>query len=49
MLENAITGDRGLVVSEDAGGMLEALGLVTGSSETRGQNAAGPGEWRDRS
>jgi flagellar hook-associated protein 2 len=38
-LENAVTGDRGLVVSEDPGGLLEALGLMTGASETRGQNA----------
>lgn len=39
-LENAVTGDRGLVVSEDPGGLLEALGLTTGSPETeRGQNA----------
>lgn len=39
ILENAISGDRGLVVSEEAGGILEALGLRTGSTETRGQNA----------
>jgi len=39
VLENAITGDRGLVLSEDPGGILEALGLSTGASETRGQNA----------
>jgi len=38
-LENAISGDRGLVVSEDPGGLLEAMGLTTGASETRGQNA----------
>ena len=39
VLENAISGDRGLVVSEDTGGVLAALGLLSGSSETRGQNA----------
>jgi len=38
-LENVITGDRGLVVSEDPGGLLAALGLSTGASNTRGQNA----------
>lgn len=40
IMENAITGDRGLVLSEDAGGLLASLGLLAGSSETRGQNAA---------
>jgi len=39
VLENAISGDRGLVVSEDTGGVLAALGLLSGSSEARGQNA----------
>ncbi|MEZ5277737.1 MAG: flagellar filament capping protein FliD [Opitutaceae bacterium] len=39
IMENAITGDRGLVLTEDAGGLLDSLGLLAGSSLTRGRNA----------
>ena len=39
IMENAITGDRGLVLTEDSGGLLGSLGLLAGSSLTRGQNA----------
>lgn len=38
-LTNTTTGDVGISVSETAGGLLDALGLTTGSALTRGKNA----------
>lgn len=38
-LSNQSTGDVGLTVSESAGGLLGALGLTTGATRVRGQNA----------
>ena len=38
-LSNQSTGDIGLTVSEPAGGLLGALGLTTGATRVRGQNA----------
>lgn len=38
-LSNQSTGDLGLTVSESAGGLLGALGLTTGATRVRGQNA----------
>jgi len=38
-LTNKGTGDLGLTVSEGAGGLLAALGLTTGATVTRGDNA----------
>lgn len=38
-LTNKTTGDTNITVSETAGGLLAALGLTTGSTLTRGQNA----------
>lgn len=38
-LTNKSTGDLGISVNEAAGGLLGALGLATGSTFTRGQNA----------
>jgi flagellar hook-associated protein 2 len=39
VLTNKSTGDLGVFVSEDAGGLLGALGLAGGSTLTRGKNA----------
>jgi flagellar hook-associated protein 2 len=38
-LTNSSTGDLGVTVSDDAGGLLASLGLTTGSSFARGKNA----------
>jgi flagellar hook-associated protein 2 len=38
-LANSTTGDLGISVSDDAGGLLASLGLMTGSSFIRGKNA----------
>ena len=39
VLANKTTGDVGLAISEAPGGLLEALGLTTGSTLSRGKNA----------
>lgn len=39
VLANATTGDLGISVSETAGGLLGALGVTSGTTLTRGQNA----------
>lgn len=39
VLTNATTGDLGIAVSEDAGGLLGALGLTAGAAFARGRNA----------
>jgi len=49
-LTNSGTGDLGVAVSDDAGGLLASLGLTTGSSFARGRNAefsvnGGPTLW----
>ncbi len=38
-LTNSGTGDLGIAVSDDVGGLLSSLGLTTGASFTRGENA----------
>ena len=38
-LDNSKTGDLGMTLSEDAGGLLGALGLTSGFTSTRGKNA----------
>lgn len=38
-LTNSSTGDLGISVSDDAGGLLASFGLTTGSTFTRGKNA----------
>jgi len=39
VLTNKTTGDTGISVSEESGGLMDALGLTTGSTFTHGQNA----------
>jgi flagellar hook-associated protein 2 len=39
LLNNSKTGDLGMTLSEDAGGLLGALGLTSGFTSTRGKNA----------
>lgn len=39
VLNNAVTGDLGMTISEGAGGLLDALGLRTGTTFTAGTNA----------
>jgi flagellar hook-associated protein 2 len=40
VLANQITGDLGIAVTDDANGILAALGLATGATTVRGQDAA---------
>ncbi len=39
VLANAVTGDLGITVSETTGGLLGALGLTSGATTVRGENA----------
>jgi flagellar hook-associated protein 2 len=40
LLANQVTGDLGIAVEDDANGLLAALGLTTGATAVRGQDAA---------